>query len=187
MQWLITEASPAASLSSKREISRYLLKCADHEASMLIRDIGRIRFRPRWLRSRRKSVLTSVAAREAQLTILYRMEKLDQPDSRAPVHPDVTMGELPRMEGDLAKARYDAEGSRNWLEHYNAACNYASAIVNDTEEVESNRRYAEEAVTALGRAARYGGQIEFVRSKKYWLQAGDPDLRGVRYYKCLDF
>jgi hypothetical protein len=163
-------------VNSRREISKFLLKCADREAEMLIRDIGRIRLRPRWLGSRRRSVLTPVATKVAQLTIAYRLEKLDR---RA------TVDELRKMKRKLDNAKYDAEGSRNWLEHYNAACYYAAAIVNDTREIAGNRQYAEEAVAALGRAAHYGGQIEFVRSKKYWLQAGDPDLRGLRYYKCF--
>jgi hypothetical protein len=75
--------------------------------------------------------------------------------------------------------------SRNWLEHYNAACHYALFIVNDPEEDPGKRKYAHKSVDALECAARHGGQVEFLTSKKYWLQAGDPDLAGLRQYSCF--
>jgi hypothetical protein len=55
----------------------------------------------------------------------------------------------------------------------------------DAEEVEQHLPYAYAAVSALELALRYGEDIDFVRTKRYWLQAGDPDLAGLRRYTCF--
>jgi len=89
------------------------------------------------------------------------------------------------MKEDLEQTGYILDQSENWLEHYNAACYYASAIVGDRHEKVSGQDYAFAAVAALDRATRCGDVVEFVTSKQYWLQAGDPDLAGLRTYSCF--
>jgi tetratricopeptide (TPR) repeat protein len=165
-----------------REISRYLLVCAEYEAGTLVHDIERIGFRSRGLRSRRRSILTSVAVRQAQLTIRYRLMGLDCQDGdgageRWPLS-------LDRMQGDQRRIGYAADTSRNWLEHYNAACCYAITLVGE-EECAQYADYAFASVAALDRVTRFGEKVEFVISKKYWLEAGDPDLSGLRSYECF--
>jgi hypothetical protein len=157
----------------ERQISRYLTKCAEYEATMLIRDIERISRRPQGLWARRNSFLTPTAARQTQLMISYRRQYLDRPNHRISAR---------KIKADLENTGY-AEDSMNWLEHYNTACHYALALAQDTEEIPKNDEYAYESITALDRAARHGDQVDFVISKRYWLQAGDPDLVGLRYYQ----
>lgn len=164
------------------KISRYLLTCAEYEASTLIRDVERVERRPWRFRSRRDSFLTPTAARQAGLMISYRRQYLDWlehhvPHGSWPVSPKAT-------KEDLKNTGY-SDDSMNWLEHYNAACYYALALVDDKGELPEHNEYAYESVTALDRASQHGDQVEFVMSKKYWLQAGDPDLVGLRYYQSF--
>lgn len=164
----------------KKEISQYLLTCAEYEASTLVRDIERIGRRLPGFWSRRTSFLTPTAARQAQLMIAGRRECLKRQHGGA-MHvttPDITTERL-------ASAGYSADHSINWLEHYNAACHYALPILDDTEQRDEHRDFAYESVAALGRASRYGDRVDFVTSKKYWLQVGDPDLAGLRYYRSF--
>ena len=137
-----------------REISRYLLVCAEYEAGMLVRDLGRIGLRPRGLWGRRKSVLTSVAVRQAQLTIRYRLRSLGwQEGQRACKRWPV---KLDKMEEELRKIGYAANRSRNWLEHYNAACYHALALVGDEEECLQHMGMRLRLLPHLDRAAQFG-------------------------------
>lgn len=180
---LLVQKPPADSASYQHQIARYLLTCAAHEARLLVRDVERLGRRLRGLRSRRNSFLTPTAVRQVQLAIRYGLRRaglLDHSDSHRPAPPG--MGSIGQ---DLREAGYVAEHSVNWLEHYNAACLYASALLDDSDENPEHNQYAYAAVAALDQAARYGEQVEFVASKRYWLQAGDPDLAGLRYYRCF--
>src|ERR1700690_3404952 len=162
----------------RRDIARYLLNCADYEASTLIRDIRRINWRTHGYRTRKSSFLTPTAVWQSRLMISSRRRGLDRASH------DVNSGRWPEVEAimeDLKQAGYTSD-SINWLEHYNAACHYALATLNDTNENLDHPQHAYEAISALDRAARYGDQVDFVTSKEYWLQAGDPDLAGLRNY-----
>jgi hypothetical protein len=85
----------------------------------------------------------------------------------------------------LRSVRYDPEKSKNWLEHYNVACLYALALIDDEREVSGHEKYAVLAVAALERALKCGEDVDFVRAKRYWLQAGDPDFAGLRKYDAF--
>jgi hypothetical protein len=82
----------------------------------------------------------------------------------------------------LAKCGFDSTKSVSWLEHYNAACFYALMLADDQQEDPEHVQYAYAAVQRLERALEMGDEIAFVRTKRYWLQAGDPDLTGLRRY-----
>ena len=190
---LLGERSGRSDKARMREIARYLFTCAEYEAGTLVRDVKRIGRRPRGFWTRRSSFLTPTAARQAQLMISYRRLRLDWLDSREHVSSrSVEWPVKPRMiKARLENAGY-ADNSINWLEHYNASCQYALALVvdddtqgNDVREVSADNEHAHAAIAALDRAARYGDKVEFVTSKKYWLQAEDPDLAGLRY--CRSF
>lgn len=179
---LLRERGVRSDDALEREISRYLLTCAEYEATTLIRDVKRISRLPRGLWTRRNSHLTPTAARQARLMISYKRQYLDslrrgKPTGHWPMSPKMTKEAL--------KDTGYADDSMNWLEHYNAACHYALALVRDTYEVPDHKEYVYESILALDRAARHGDQIEFVRSKEYWLQAGDPDLIGLRRYRSF--
>jgi hypothetical protein len=132
---------------------------------------------------RRPSSLTLTAVRQMQVGIQYRLALLDQRSRRADL-PD--WARSPEgIESKLKEAGYDPRKSTNWLEHYNAACTNALVMRNDTKEVEAHLPYAYAAVRALELALRYGEDVDFVRTKRYWLQAGDPDLAGLRGYTCF--
>jgi hypothetical protein len=166
----------------RRRVTRYLLTCAEYEADTLVRDIEMIGRVPRGIRTRWSSFLTPTAALQAKLMISYRLRRLDAHGrthlGRWPVDLDETKKSLERI-------GYFADSAVNWLEHYNAACLYALAVVDDTDELSAHNNYAYESVAALDRATRFGDQVEFVTSKKYWLQAGDPDLAGLRHYRSF--
>jgi len=170
-------AESAPGESRVRRIERYLLKCAQYEAGMLYDDIVLLENRARRLRRARKSSLTSVAVKEAKLVMDYRIRRLEAEPGKWPAA-------LTEMNSDLANTHY-SDDSGNWLEHYIAACYYASAIADDEYEEPEHQDYAFAAVAALDRATRCGDVVEFVTSKKYWLQAGDPDLTGLRCYSCF--
>jgi hypothetical protein len=91
---------------------------------------------------------------------------------------------LDEMQRELEKSGYKTS-SRSWLEHYNAACLFAFALIDDDSEDSAHQQYAEAAVQALERALRCGQDVDFVSAKRYWLQAGDPDLAGLRQYECF--
>lgn len=166
----------------QRRIIRYFLTCAEYEAETLVRDIEMIRRVPRSIRIRWNSFLTPTAVRQAKLVVSYRLRRLDSLGRKRSNGWPVGLDETKASLKDIG---YSADTSVNWLEHYNAACLYALGIVDDTADVPTHNDYAYEAVDALDRAARFGDQVEFVTSKKYWLQAGDPDLSGLRYYKSF--
>jgi hypothetical protein len=166
----------------RRRITRYLLTCAGYEADALVRDLKMIGRVSRLFRTRRNSFLTQTAARQAKLVISYRLRLLD---SQGRKRRDCWPVSLDNTKTHLKNSGYHADSSVNWLEHYNTACLYALALVDDTIDVPSHNSHAYEAVGALDRASRFGDQIEFVTSKKYWLQAGDPDLAGLRYYRSF--
>jgi hypothetical protein len=169
-----------------QELERYLLLCAECKASMLVDDFKDMEARStlRGIRRRRRSFLTLTAVQQALLMIRYRLKRLDAQSADMVSRP--WPYKLEEIEKDLRnEAKYSAEESTDWLEHYNAACHYALAIVEDTEEVVGNEEYAFEAVAALDRATQCGDVVEFVTSKRYWLQAGDPDLAGLRCYNCF--
>ena len=162
-----------------RKIERYLLRCAEYEAKMLLKDVERLEKWSGRFRRRRKSVLTSTAVRQTLLNIHYRIDRLNA--GRGSI-----FSSQAEMEQDLmGEARYLPEVSNNWLEHYNAACYYALAIIEDKEEIPKHKEFAFASVAALDRAAKCGDVVEFVTSKKYWLQAGDPDLAGLRCYSSF--
>ena len=164
------------------EIARYFLTCAKREAETLVRDIERIGLRSRRPWTRKRSFLTAVAVKQARLTIRFRLKSLDcqEPNTvceRWPASVD--------MEAEQRSIGYEPDDSRNWLEHYNAACFYAAPLLGDEEERAEHADYAFASVAALDRAAQRGEQVEFVISKRYWLQAGDPDLSGLRCYESF--
>jgi len=162
-------------------LERCLLECADAEIRRLMQSmkwsIGRHfhRYQP--------GSLTLTVIRQAQVTIRYRLSLLENKSGESS---DADWARnLGGVEAELRRAGYRSEKSTNWLEHYNAACNYSLVMRDDKEEVERNLPYAYKAVSALELALRYGEDIDFVRTKRYWLQAGDPDLAGLRRYTCF--
>jgi hypothetical protein len=167
------------------EIVRYFLRCAAYEADTLIRDLEILECSWRGRVTTRDSFLTPTAVRQLRLMICYRLEHTD----RAAVPQHVELHEARRRVEELTRClesnKYVASRSGNWLEHYLAACVYSLAIVDDDKEKPFNIAYAQEAVSALERAARLGDEVEFVTSKRYWLQAGDPDLAGLRNYQSF--
>ena len=162
-------------------LERCLLAYAECEAARLAHSM-RWSIK-RYLSLRRPSSLTLTAVRQMQVGIQYRLALLDQRSGR---------GDLPgwarspkALGSKLKKAGYNPQKSTNWLEHYNAACTYALVMRDDTKEIEQHLPYAYAAVSALELALRYGEDVDFVRTKRYWLQAGDPDLAGLRSYTCF--
>jgi hypothetical protein len=162
-------------------LERCLLTYAECEAARLAHSMKwSVR---RYLTPRRPNSLTLTVVRQMQFGIRYRLALLNQRSGR---------GNLPRwarspkdIESKLRKAGYNPQKSTNWLEHYNAACTYALVMRDDTKEMEPHLPYAYAAVSALELALRYGEDVDFVRTKRYWLQAGDPDLAGLRNYTCF--
>jgi tetratricopeptide (TPR) repeat protein len=159
-------------------VERFLLACAEREFDTLLDDIENLERGGLGLRRRRQSALTSVAVREARLTVTYRRKHLQSGPGTWPV-------DIRQMSSDLATTGYVADSSSNWLEHYNAACHYALAIVTDRVEKVGHEKYAIAAVAALERATKSGDAVDFVTSKRSWLQGGDPDLAGLRCYTCF--
>jgi hypothetical protein len=162
-------------------LERCLLTYAKCESERLERSM-------RWsirrsLSLRRSSSLTLTVVRQMQVGIQYRLALLDQRSGRGnlPVWARSPKG----IKSKLKEAGYDPQKSTNWLEHYSAACTYALVMRNDAKEIEQHRPYAYAAVSALELALRYGEDVDFVRTKRYWLQAGDPDLAGLRSYTCF--
>lgn len=158
-------------------LERCLLKCAESEAHILAHAL-------KWSNRlhpflRRPASLTLTAVREVLVSIECRLTLIDaQPsETRRPAAEDIA--------AELRKAGYKPERSANWLEHYNAACAYALMIRDDKTQDEDKLPYAYAAVSALELALKYGEDIDFVRTKRYWLQAGDPDLAGLRRYACF--
>jgi hypothetical protein len=116
--------------------------------------------------------------------IRLRLERLAEPDA-AWLAPE-------GMKRRLQQVGYYGDRSVNWLEHYNTACCYALPTVTElntyprrAEEDLQYDSYAYEAIHALDRAAKHGDRVEFVTSKRYWLEAGDPDLAGLRRYQSF--
>jgi hypothetical protein len=178
LEGLLNERGRRDDKALQRDIARYLLSCADYEASTLIRDVRRINWRLRGYRTRKSSFLTPVAVWQSRLMISSRRRRLDGASL------SVNSKHWPKVKDiieDLKQAGYTSD-SINWLEHYNTACHYALATLNYADEHLDHPEHACEAINALDRAARYGDQVDFVTSKRYWLQAGDPDLAGLRNY-----
>jgi hypothetical protein len=162
-------------------VNRCLLQCAAVEAQSLARSL-------RWswgqsFRLQRSTSLTRTAVRQISVTIDYRLALLDsRPHGGQRTEQMLTPDGI---RSALERAKYKAEESTSWLEHYNAACTYSLIMRGDAKEVEDHLPYAFAAVSALELALRFGEDVDFVRTKKYWLQAGDPDLVGLRRYTCF--
>jgi hypothetical protein len=168
------------------DVERYFLSCAANEADSLVEDFTVLSKRQNWRQIRRRKMLSIVptSVRMAAFTIDYRLRRLDylsgnrEQDRRWPI----PLGEI---ESDLEAVEYDRRTSTSWLEHYNAACIYALALVDDNKVLAEHEEYAVRAVAELELALKCGEDVDFVRAKRYWLQAGDPDLVGLRKYECF--
>ena len=167
-------------------VENYLLDCADIEAKCLIEDFGIANRRRPWRRSNAaaRQSLTPTSVRLTAITIDYRRRRLKN-TSRVDTDSSVWPVPIDEIAEHLQSVRYDPETSTNWLEHYNVACLYALALVDDEREVDDHEKYAVLAVAALERALKCGEDVDFVRAKRYWLQAGDPDLAGLRRYDAF--
>lgn len=162
-------------------LERCLLSCAESEARILARALSRSRrWRPVF---RRPSSLTLTAVREVLVAIKCRLALMDAESGKNDL--PAWIGTPEGIAAELRRAGYKPEKSANWLEHYNAACAYALLVRDDENQDKDKLPYAYAAVSALERALKYGEDIDFVRTKRYWLQAGDPDLAGLRRYACF--
>jgi hypothetical protein len=164
-----------------RTLERCLLKCAELEAKALAHSI-RWSIR-RYISLRGATSLTLTAVRQVDVAIQYRLTLLDRRPGES--EPSDWTYTCDGIEAALRDVGYKHERSTNWLEHYNAACTYALIMRTDTDEDKRHLPFAYAAVSALELALRYGEDIDFVRTKKYWLQAGDPDFAGLRRYTCF--
>jgi hypothetical protein len=184
--------TPDAAAAQMDALERYLLTCAARELGALRKAFRADRRLAIILRrsSRRGSSLTRTAIRQTETFIAARLRRLD---TREQNRHDADGGIAPRLDwryrvpeltAKLREAGYSAD-STSWLEHYNAACIYAFPLIDDSRELEEHAEYARAAVAALQRALRCGEDVDFVRAKRYWLQAGDPDLTGLRHYECF--
>lgn len=189
------EKETADDLRNERshDVERYLLRCAQVEVDGLERSFrasNRIRFF--MVLTRAQSPLTVTAIRQESLFIQYRQKRLDFLQSAAgrKLRAQVVAGHdrgwptVEMIDQDLSEIKYDWQSS-NWLEHYNAACLFALPLLADKRDEEVNRLYAFRSVAALERAMECGEDVDFVKAKRYWLQAGDPDLVGLRRYDCF--
>jgi hypothetical protein len=173
-----------------RNVERYLLGCAIKEADLLIRDFRRWRMRRRiTFRRNSRSALTLTAMKLARAIFVYRAGVLGDAKQDG-TNPSASQAELSdpseeEIQQILAKCHFDSRKSISWLEHYNAACFYALMLAGDREEDPGHKHYAYAAVQRLERALELGDEIAFVRTKRYWLQAGDPDLTGLRRYSVF--
>jgi hypothetical protein len=182
---ILEEGKAEENLEQRRlwAVEKYLLQCALREASALEEDFKHVEWRNHVVRSRRSS-LTLTSIRQAGLTIRYRLDRLAALSGQAPV--TSWPHSLAMMQKDLQQVGYIADKSTSWLEHYNAACLYALVLMNSPEkEGKAYQAYAVAAVSALQRALGCGEDVDFARAKRYWLQAGDPDLVGLRNYSCF--
>jgi hypothetical protein len=176
----MASAIPGAMLHA---VERYLLECARRETVALAQDFQSRRALA-WRSGRRTSSLTLTVVRQSLVVNKYRFDRLAGA-SRGIGTETWWPHSLSEIEDDLRRAGYDAKVSANWLEHYYAACIYALALMDDTQEAEEHREYAYAAVAALERALGCGEDVDFVRANRQWLQAGDPDLAGLRRYGCF--
>jgi hypothetical protein len=168
------------------DVERYFLSCAASEASSLVADFTVLSEKWAWRQIGRRSALsiTPTSVRMAAFTIGYRLRRLEHlsgneiQDRPWPIP-------LYEIESDLEAVDYDRRASTSWLEHYNVACIYALALVDDEKALVEHEEYAVRAVAELESALKCGEDVDFVRAKRYWLQAGDPDLSGLRKYECF--
>ena len=167
-------------------VERYLLSCALREANSLVEDFTAINRRRFWEWPSRATApsLTLASVRSTVVSINYRVSRLNHISGSAAYTARWPIP-LDEIRKDLQAVKYDPKTSTSWLEHYNVACLYALALLDDEKELAAHKEYAIEAVAALERALKCGEDVDFVRAKRYWLQAGDPDLVGLRKYECF--
>lgn len=186
---LLEESCSETDLKQRRNaLELCLLKCAESEARTLADAMRWPKLR--YFIFRRPTSLTQTAVREVLVSIQCRLGQVNGTDDNTS-----WIRTAAGIEGELRKAKYSPEKSANWLEHYNAACTYALMIRDepdkdeDPEKGKLNEKARQEgayaAVSALELALKYGEDIDFLRTKRYWLQAGDPDLAGLRRYNCF--
>jgi hypothetical protein len=162
-------------------LERCLLRCAESEARILAQALKWFKRRHPFFRG--PTSLTLTAIREVLVAIQCRLALIDAHPGENDRPPWI--GTPDGIAAELRKAGYKREKSANWLEHYNAACAYALMVRDDENQDKDKLPYAYAAVSALELALKYGEDIDFVRTKRYWLQAGDPDLAGLRRYACF--
>jgi hypothetical protein len=167
------------------EVERYLLSCAAREANSLVEDFAtNWKWKLRQAGRRAKLSITPNSVRLATFMIDYRLRRLDHlsGNEKPGRHWPILIDEI---EHDLKIIDYYQATSDSWLEHYNVACMYALILVDDQKEESEHEKYAVRAVAELEQALKCGEDVDFVRAKRYWLQAGDPDLAGLRKYECF--
>lgn len=170
--------------AANAQVERYLLECALKEAEALTEDFRAMRARAWWRQSEASSLsLTSIL--QTTVTLRYRLNRLDSRSPAAGAPRSQWPHALAGIERDLSACHYDPAVSRKWLEHYNTACIYALALMDDDQETEQHKNHAYAAVESLERALGCGEDDDFPRAKRYWLQAGDPDFAGLRKYDCF--
>jgi hypothetical protein len=173
------DSGMAHNKESIRRVAIQMLRCALEEAASMEQALRSRRLVISRFRLRRQGgSLTVTAISQARFTIECRLKRQLSSGNDWRVS-------VPDLHRKLQEVGYDPERSKSWLEHYNAACTYALALADDESEDTAHLEYAYAAVDALERALRCGEDVDFVRSKRYWLQAGDPDLNGLRSYSCF--
>jgi hypothetical protein len=176
-----TASPPESRVVALRDIERYLLECAAKEGELLIRDFRKWRRRRRLtLRRNSRSALTLTAMKLAVAIAEYRLHRLNNAAPSAPWPLTET-----QINHKLKECGFNPRKSTSWLESYNAACFYALMLADDSGETPEHVQYAYAAVQRLERVLELGEEISFVRTKRYWLQAGDPDLVGLRRYSVF--
>jgi hypothetical protein len=163
-----------------RTLERCLLKCAKAEVQRLAHTVKWSVGHHTW---GRRSSITLTAVRQLLVGIQWRSAQLDR--AEAENSDQEWTSSLEGVTKELRRVGYQSSKSVNWLEHYNAACIYALIMREDRSEVPGHLPYAYAAVSALDLALKYGEDVDFIRTKRYWLQAGDPDLSGLRSYSCF--
>jgi hypothetical protein len=180
--------------AKKNALAKYLLACAKKEAEALEADFkadNRMSFHLSRFR-RESSWLTLTSIRQTSLAIDCQLKRVSARDAGGSSDNGLD-GEdesqwrysVERLNEALRQIGYHPTISPSWLEHYNAACIYALPLVEDRCENPKHLEYAYEALAALERALRRGEDVDFLKAKGYWLQAGDSDLTGLRHYEAF--
>jgi hypothetical protein len=191
------------------DLQNMLIECARAELKAFAQYLRAMKHgRKRGWAAVKRSSLTLTAVRQLDVAFSYRQDRLASLVARSQIPPGKLHDTEPEAKDagglqelvtkaaawphtvskiceDLKKTKYSKMTSSSWLEHYNAACIYALALMDDEGQKDDHLEHAYAAVDALERALACGEDVDFVKAKRYWLQAGDPDLSGLRKYDCF--
>ena len=173
-------------LCARHDVEQFLIEYSGARLRALDTDITLLALRllPAWARLRAHSARHALAVERERQGMPSEPPIIAGQDRQWPTVPDTVRALWRESAAPGPDPVKELEGSKEFLDHYNAACTFAVPLLQERRSEPrrsgaGERALAAAAVTELECAVRVGGS-EKIASQWDWILKEDPDLAGVR-------